>query len=43
MESANQFSSKLDCNKTADVPSFTLRIVLSAIPLVSDLCGVDVQ
>ena len=29
-----------DCNSTADVPSFTLRSVLSAIPFVSDLCGV---
>ena len=28
---------------TAEVPSFTLRIALSAIPLVSDRCGVDVQ
>ena len=26
-----------------DVPSFTLRTALSAIPFVSDLCGVDVQ
>ena len=31
------------CNNTAEVPSFTLRTALSAIPLVSDLCGVDVQ
>ena len=30
-------------NSTADVPSFTLRTALSAIPLVSDLCGVEVQ
>ena len=25
------------------MPSFTLRTALSAIPFVSDLCGVDVQ
>ena len=37
------FSSRTDCNSTADVPSSILRIALSAIPLVSDLCGVDVQ
>ena len=30
-------------NNTADVPSFTLRTALSAIPFVSDLCGVNVQ
>ena len=33
--------SRPDCNNTADVPSFTLRAALSAIPFVSDLCGVD--
>ena len=43
MESAHQFSSGPDCNNTAAVPSFTLRTALSAIPFVSDLCGVDVQ
>ena len=43
MESAHQFSSGPDWNNTADVPSFTLRTALSAIPFVSDLCGVDVQ
>ena len=43
MESAHHFSSRLVCDNTADVPSFTLRTVLSAIPCVSDLCGVDVQ
>ena len=32
-----------DCNNTAEVPSFSLRTALSAIPLVSDRCGVDVQ
>ena len=32
-----------DCNNTTEVPSFTLRTALSAIPFVSDLCGVDVQ
>ena len=31
-----------DLTATAD-PSFTLRTALSAIPFVSDLCGVDVQ
>ena len=35
--------SRPDCNDTADVPSFTLRTALSAIPFVSDPCGVDVQ
>ena len=43
MESALQLSFRPDCNHTADVPSLTLRTALSAIPLVSDLCGVDVQ
>ena len=43
MESAHQFSFRLDCNNTAEVPSFTLRTALSAIPFVCDLCGVDVQ
>ena len=43
MESAHQFSFRPDCNNTAEVPSFTLRTALSAIPFVSDLCGVDVQ
>ena len=43
MESAHHFSSRPDCNNTADVPSFTLRTALSAIPFVSDLYGVDVQ
>ena len=32
-----------DRKSTAEVPSFTLRTALSAIPFVSDLCGVDVQ
>ena len=40
MESAHQFSSRPDCNNTAEVPSFTLRTVLSTVPFVSDLCGV---
>ena len=35
MKSAYQFSSRPDCNNTADVPSFTLRTALSAIPFVS--------
>ena len=39
MESVHHFSSRPDCNNTADVPSFTLRTALSAIPFVSDLCG----
>ena len=43
MESAHHFSSRPDCTSTADVPSFILRTALSAITLVSDLCGVDVQ
>ena len=42
-ESAHQLSFRPDCNNTADVPTFTLRTALSAIPFVSDLCGVDVQ
>ena len=36
-------SSMPDCNNTADVPTFTVRTALSAITLVSDLSGVDVQ
>ena len=43
MESAHHFSSRPDCNNTAEVPSFALRAALSAIPFVSDRCGVDVQ
>ena len=43
MESAHQFSFRPDCNNTAEVSSFTLRTALSAIPFVSDLCGVDVH
>ena len=43
MEAAHRFSSRPDCNNTADVPSFTLRTALSAIPFVSDQCGVDVH
>ena len=39
----HQFSSRPDRNNMAEVPSFTLRTALSAIPLVSDLCGVEVQ
>ena len=31
------FSSRADCYNTAEVPSFTLRTALSAIPFVSDL------
>ena len=37
MESAHLFSFRLDCNNAAEVPSFTLRTALSAIPFVSDL------
>ena len=40
IESAHQLSFRPDCNNTAEVPSFTLRTALSAIPFVSDLCGV---
>ena len=36
MESAHHFSSNPDCGNTAEVPSFTLRTALSAMPLVSD-------
>ena len=43
MESAHQFSSRPYCNNTWDVPSLTQSTALSAIPFVSDLCGVDVQ
>ena len=43
MESAHQLSFIPDCKNTAEVPSFSLRTALSAIPFVSDLCGVDVQ
>ena len=43
IESAHQFSSRPDCNNTAEVPSFTLRTTLSTIPFVSDLCGVDAK
>ena len=39
MESVKHFSSRPDCNYTAEVPSVTLRTALSAIPFVSDLCG----
>ena len=42
-ESAHQLSYRPDCNNTTEVPSFTLRTALSALPFVSDLCGVDVQ
>ena len=38
MESAHQLSFRPDCNCTAEVPSFTLRTALPAIPFVSDLC-----
>ena len=41
-ESAHQLSFRPDCN-TAEVPSFTPRTALSAIPFVSDRCGIDVQ
>ena len=43
MDSAHHFSYRPDCNSTADVPSFILRTALSAILIISDLCGVDVQ
>ena len=41
MESAHHFSSRPDCNNTADVPSSFQRTALSAFPFVSNLCGVD--
>ena len=37
------FHSDLISTMRQEVPSFTLRTALSAIPFVSDLCGVDVQ
>ena len=41
---AHQLSFRTDCNKTTtEVPSFTLRTALSAIPFVSAPCGADVQ
>ena len=44
IESAHHFSSKPDCNSTADVPFFfILRTALSAIPFVSDRWGVEVR
>ena len=43
MESAHHFSSKPDCNNTADVPSFNLRTALSPMPFLSDGWGVHVQ
>ena len=43
MESFHHSLPRPDCNSTGDVPSFTLRTALSAIPFVCDLCGVDVQ
>ena len=43
IESAHQLSFRPDCNNTTEVPSSNLRTALSAIPLVSDRCGVDVQ
>ena len=35
MKCAHHFPSSPDCTNTADVPSFTLRTALSAIPFVS--------
>ena len=43
METTHHSLSRPDCNTTAGVPHFTLRTAVSAIPFVSDLCGVDVQ
>ena len=40
IESAHHFSSKTDCNNTADVPSLILRTGRSAIPFVSGRWGV---
>ena len=41
MESVHHFSSKPDCNNTADDPSFILRTALSEMPFVSDRWRVD--
>ena len=43
MESAHRSLSRPDSNSTADVPFFTVRTALPAIPFLSDLCGIDVQ
>ena len=43
IESAHHFSSKPDCNSTAEVPSLILRIALSVIPFCLGSKGVDVQ
>ena len=40
IESAHHFSSRPDCNNTAEVHSFTLRTALSAVPFVS-ICVVS--
>ena len=37
------FSSRPDCDGTAEVPSLILRAALSAMPFVSERWGVDVQ
>ena len=39
----HHFSSNPDCSNTAEVPSFTLRTALSAMPFVSDRRGVEVR
>ena len=43
MESAHQLSPRPDCKNTTDVPSLIPRAALSAIALVSELKGVNVQ
>ena len=43
MASAHHFSSKLDCNNTAEVTSLILRTALSTTPFVSERRDVDVQ
>ena len=43
MKSAHHSLSRPDCNNTAEVPSFTLRTALSAIPIVSYRWSVDVD
>ena len=40
---AQNFSSKPDCNSSAEVPSFILRTALSAMPFVSDRRSVEVR
>ena len=43
VDSDHHFSSSPDCSNTADVPSFTRRMALSAMPFVSGRWGVEVR